>query len=427
MKLLPTSLMSWNEPRFFLLRLRNGRAWLIRILVALFIAGILLAAMLLTRPGRMELTQAILISLLAGVVLTLLPDISNCQREVTIYDDSIHYSSVYKAGISFWGEFKFPDIRRVQVLRPENWNRPHGAILIHAAGDTFLLGVPQKVPLETIANVLHRQGVPVDLTGWQPAEKEELVQVKDELDLAPAPGARIGTARIWPVGEQDGKLTPPTSTGIAVAMALGPATLSLLATLTAVVYVLVKWNATTVLEKCVIVTVPLTSFFVSLMYLIFVGQFLASRYLISVGRSVLRTRPNALLTGDEEQIYPVEIYDRDAWTRITASSTEFGFLQIDSGRRLFRFEGNKSRWEIPAHSLTACRVEEAHVGKEGNVDAEKRYFVVISAQREGESGGEQWEAGMIPTRTAIGHDGKEQRYVKAQELFSEISRIVAKA
>ncbi|MFG0332719.1 MAG: hypothetical protein ACF8TS_05080 [Maioricimonas sp. JB049] len=100
---------------------------------------------------------------------------------------------------------------------------------------------------------------------------------------------------------------------------------------------------------------------------------------------------------------------------ITSSPARGGTLP------LIQFEGNKNRWHLPAAALTTCRIEEAHVGSEGNAEAEKRYYVVISTNREGEA----WEAGMQPTRTHVGNDTKEDRYDRAKRLFEEISSMIA--
>jgi hypothetical protein len=123
----------------------------------------------------------------------------------------------------------------------------------------------------------------------------------------------------------------------------------------------------------------------------------------------------------EDELIPVEIFDRGAWTSIVTKSVDFGFLQINKGRRFLKFEGDKNRWDIPVTALTKCRIEEAHVGSEGNQNAEKRYYVVIALDRDGEP----WEAGMINTRTQLGNDGKEQRYARAQALFDRISEVVS--
>jgi hypothetical protein len=420
MKLLPKSLISWNEPWFFLLRLRTRQGWLTRAAVALVLMGIMFAVIYFTGRARMGVPQMLLVSAMAGVFLSLLPDLVNLQREVTVYEDSVFFNSAMKYGWS--GEFKFTEIHFVQLMRPEDWHMPFGGCLLHMTGDSFLFGVPNKLPLETLANVLHRAGLKVVLIGWEPPEGDSRIQVKDEIEFVPDPTGRTISARIWPVEEQDGKLTPLSTEIIGVVMALGPLALALIGLIAAVVVLIVRWSALSVLDRCLIGGGAVAAVVVTFLYLLLAGQFLAARYMVGVGRSILRTRANAILTGDEAQLTPVEIFNREAWTSTIVKAIDFGFLHLDGARRLLRFEGNKNRWEIPTQALTACRVEEAHVGSEGNVDAEKRYYVVLGAQ----SDGQPWEVGMIPTRTEMGNDNKDQRYARAQELFGRVTALVGR-
>jgi hypothetical protein len=197
----------------------------------------------------------------------------------------------------------------------------------------------------------------------------------------------------------------------------------LLGLIVAVVYLIMRWAELAPMTKWAIGGGVFLAIVLSFVYLVLAGQFLASRYMVRVARGVLKARPNPNVQcdGEDGEIIPVEIFDRSAWTSAIVKSVDFGFLQIDRQRFSLKFEGNKNRWQIPLTALTKCRIEEAHVGSEGNQNAEKRYYVVIAVDH----GGEPWEAGMINTRTHVGSDGKEQRYARAQALFDRISNVVA--
>lgn len=423
MKLFSATQMSWNEPYFFLIKLREPWGWGRRAILGLVIFLVMFLAIHFTGRQRMGTAQAVLLSLACGAVLVALLDVGNIQREVTITEDSIGYQSSVQMGIYWMGSIALKDIQHVNLMRPEDWNRPWGAMLVQTAADGFLLGVPNKVSLETAANVLHRLGVAVTLKGWEPSETDTRVQVKDEVVLPQETRQFAGTAKIWAVDESEGRLSPPAATAVAVAMALGPLFLSLLALVAAGIYIVVKWSALPWLDKLMLAGIPFAAVIASFVYLIQAGQFLASRYLISVGKAVLRTRPSARFSGGEDELICVEVFDRTAWTSTVSKSIDFGFMQLDPSTRLLKFEGNKNRWDIPLSALTACRIEEAHVGSEGNENAEKRYYVVIAC----EHAGQPWEAGLIQTRTALGNDGKDQRYARAQGLLQRFSALITPA
>jgi hypothetical protein len=317
--------------------------------------------------------------------------------------------------------FEFKDVLQVTLMRPDDWSLPHGAMLVHTSDDVFMLAVPQKVSLDTAANVLHRLGVKVLLKGWEPSETDTRVQVKDEVAIRP-PASKVatGTARIWDVPAEDGPLMSSGATAWSLVAGLTPAVIGLLLAIGAVIYVIVKWSALTIVERSALIGGALVAVIAGLAYLILIGQFVANRILIAAGRKALQTRGHALFADDEELI-PVDVFDRTAWTSSLAREVDCGFLQIDRTRGALKFEGKKQRWEIPVTALSACRIEEARVGSEANENAEKRYFVVIASARDGEP----WEAGMTPTRTALGSDGSTQRYERAQGLLKTIGAAVS--
>lgn len=417
MKLFSKTHISWSEPWFFVLRLRNRKGWIKRVVAALGIATILFVAMQFDK--RFGIWDGLGISLFAGVFLALLPDLPLIQREITIKDDCILCNGMVWQTYSM-ESFDLKDIQHVTLTRPEDWEHPFGGMLLNLGDDGWLMAVPNKVSLETVANILHRLEVSVSLEGWEPSESDTRVQVKDEVEL-PAEAAQFTQdARIWPVEERDGSLTPPLTIAVAIVLAFLPLLAALIGLIIAGVYLFMNWGALTILERSLIGGGAVGGLVVGFLYLLLVGQFLASRYLIRVGKKILRGRPNAQLSADSEGLIPVEIFDRAAWTSTVVRSVDSGFLQIDGARRELKFEGNKNRWLIPATAITKCKIEEAHVGSEGNENAEKRYYVVIAVNHEGEP----WEAGMIHTRTELGSDGQEQRYARAQAFFGEISQLL---
>lgn len=419
MKLISSTQIAWSEPYFFLIRLREPWGWRRRGLVGLAVAMVMFLAIQFTCQGRLGTLEAIGVSLAAGAVILLLLDAGNIQREVTIKEDCIIYNSV---GVSHWmGSFKLADIHQINLMRPEDWNRPWGAMLIRTANDGFLLGIPNKIELETVANVLHRLGVQVQLEGWMPSETDTRMQVMQEVELSPEAAAQSDPARIWPVGADEGRLSPPLHTAVAIVLALGPLLAALLSLIAAGVYVAMRWSALGGLEIGLILGGAFAALVIGFLYLVLVGQFLAASYQIGVARKVLRTRPQVCVQGTDDDLIPVEVFDRSAWTSSIVKSSDFGFLQIDSGRRVLRFEGDKNRWEIPAGALSACRIEEAIVGSEGTPNPEKRYYVVLALDH----AGEPWEAGLVHSRTELGNDNSQSRYVRAEALFGRITRLVA--
>lgn len=420
---LPKTEMSWSEPYFFLMRIRTAKAWMVRGLIAFGIMIVIFAAMQLDqqRFQRLGILGALGIGALAGVTLMAYADMGNVQREVTIRDDCIIYNSAINMGIYWHGSFEFKDILQVALMRPEDWNMPHGAMLVHTSDDVFLLAVPQKVSLETIANVLHRLGVTTQLKGWTPPEHDTRVQVTEEVVIKPPATKFAGVARIWDVAPEDGPLVPTAATAWSFVVGLAPVAIALLGAIAAGIYVVVMWKSLSIVEKSAIGGGALVAVIAGFAHLILIGQFHANRIVIAAARKALRTRGNSLFSVGDDSLVPVEVFDRTAWTTTILKELDFGFLQVDRARGALRFEGKHQRWEIPVTALSTCRIEEVRVGSEANENPEKRYYVVIASTRDGEP----WEAGMTPTRTDFGSDGSMQRHERAQRLLNEIGAAVA--
>jgi hypothetical protein len=406
--------ISWSEPWFFLLRIRERPGWIKRLILALVIALVMFVAMFFGgRHAALGLPQTIGLALLCGFTLVLLFDVPNLQRDVTIKEDCVIVGNSFGRGN--FSTFEFKHVQSVELLRPEDWNRPWGAMLLELPDDVFLTAVPRKVSLTMIADILHRLEVPVALRGWEPSAADTRIQVQDELVIAPE--SVRGVAAIRPVEPGEPKLTPLACMAVQIAVALGPAVLSLIGLIAAGVYVAMGWKTLPLGTKLLAGGGAFAAFVVSVAWLIYIGQFIANKYAVGVGEKQLRLRVGSLYRGDETDLIPVEVFDRTAWTSVLAKSIDFGFLQIDRPRRLLRFEGEKNRWEIPANALTTLRIEQSHVGSEANQNAEKRYFVTLAAQHNGEP----WEVGFTQTRTEIGSDGTAKRSARAQNLFREIA------
>ncbi len=385
-------------------------------MLSLGISAVMFVAMWFGGRQALGLVGVAGVSLLAGFTLIALLDVSNIQREIAVYDDQI----ICNSAVSNWyfQVFKFKDIHRVQLMRSGEWGHPGNVMLIHLANTTFLCGVPGRISLDSIANILHRFGVEVILNGWRPSDSDTRIQVKDELII---PENRVhGEASLQEVGTGEPKLNSPVSMTGEVILAIGPLIIWLIATIATGVYVYQNWNQLSGLHLGLIAAAEFGVFYAGLYFLINIGQFLSARYAVGFARKQMKTRSNTILSELNDELCPVSILSRDTWTTVVARPLDFGFLQIDRSSRKLRFEGNRKRWEVPLSAVSGCRIEESHVGTEGNQKAEKRYLVVINSVVDGEP----WEAGMIYARTEVGRDTPESRHAHARTLYLQLAEAI---
>lgn len=418
MKLFSSTQISWNEPWFFLLRIREGWGWGWRVLLAVALSTILFLALYFFPPVQRGMGEMVGISLLAGFTLVLLLDVGNIQREVTVKDDSIIVNSAVGWGWEWFTSFKLDEINAIHLMRPEEWEKAYGGMIIRSPDDNFLVAIPGKISLETLADILHRLQVEVSLSEWEASDSDTRIGVRDEIELDPATAS--GELTLQPIGSQEGPLMGAGPIAVQVVIALGPLLLALVGAVWVGVVLFRSWSDLTVLEKSGYIAGAVLGVVVGFMYLIKIGQFVAAKYGIGVARKKMQTRTDALFAGTEQDLIGVEIFERKSWTATISQSSDYGFLQIDSGQSQLLFEGNKNRWKMPLSSLTACRIEESIVGSEADANAERRYFVVIETKHQSEP----WEAGMVYTRTELGNDTPESRYKRAKSLFMQLAEVV---
>ena len=412
MKLFSSTQIAWNEPWFFLIRIRTLNGWLKRIGLGLLIAVITFSAMYFTGAGRFGLTESLSAGLLAGLVILLILDKGNIQREVTVKDDCIIVNSA--SGTAWFETFKFPYIRSVKIVRPNEWEYWVAGMLIDHGEDVFMVAIPPKVSLESLANILHRLEVAVTLSEWEPTETDARLQVKDDLEIDPSQA--VGAIDVQPLEEGEPALLSPFHLGVQLVIALGPLLLVLIAGIFAGIHLYRNWSDLSILDKCLIGGGPLVGLVLAFLYLIRIGQFISAAYGVNVAQASMQRRPNAIFSGLEHDLVTVELFAREKWTAVAVMADDFGFLQIDRRQRLLRFEGNKHRWTLPFGALKTCRIEESIVGSEVNENSERRYYVVLSA----EDGNNDWEYGLIYTRTETGSDTYEKRYDRSKLLFSQL-------
>lgn len=410
--------IGWSEPLFFLIRIREGWGWRNRILIALGSAILIFLAMFLTQAGMRTHLEEAAIALAAGVFILFLMDYGNLQREISVHKDSIIVTSTM--GKNWFTTIEYDRIESISLTRPEEWQRTYGGMILNFGdGEGFMIAVPTKVSLDTLANILNRLEQSVELSGWEPSDSDTRIQVKDDLELDPEEA--VGHIDTHPIGDQEVKLNSGFDMAIQIVIALWPLLLVPGGSVWLGIDIYQNKEELSWLNIGLRIGGVFVLFIISFIYLMRVGQFVAAAYGVSVARKNMRSRAESLFDAAEENLVTVELFERESWTKVTAMAVDFGFLKLDRDRKQLRFEGNKNRWTMPLSALQTCRIEESIVGAEGEQGAEKRYYVVLAADK---LDGTLWEYGLIYTRTEIGKDEYEVRHERAKLLLNQLAEIM---
>jgi hypothetical protein len=420
---LSRTLLSWSEPMFFPLRFRTMKQWLWRLLIMLAIAGV--SVMGLRWLGRnMPLLEDLSVGLILGGVLVLIPDLFLMNRELWVDEGGVH-CHVNGGKIQFNHNYPFSNIALIELVRPQDWERSPGrnqtGMLLHLLDQSqVVFGIPKSKKLETMATILHRHGLKVLLRDWEPTTADTRVRVEDEISLSDLK-ATTNDAEFLKLPAEEPKLNPLGVQIIGGLFGGGPLLVALIAMIWGFVHLWRSWNELSVLWRSAWGIGSFAVFILGFLFILYIGQFIENAYRIAKGRENLRTRLSPLLDVEDEDVFPVVLYNRDMWSNVISRSADFGFLQVNRRRRAIVFEGDIERWTIPLTALTVARIEEAAVGQEGAEPSEIRYFVVIGTDRDGTA----WEIGLSRPRTAWGSDGPEPRKERTRQLFDELKTAIS--
>jgi hypothetical protein len=167
--------LQWDEPPFFTFRTVGLGGLLLR--GAVFLGFCVLFAFALAaevRSGQPRgLLECVILVLVTSTVLTAVVTAPSIQRRVTITPKDITWGNRYPAslllGLLSLGALTRPEIRAVVLRRArEEGNRlPYGIMTVELKyARPAVFAVPNKLPLESVAQVLHDNGIPVTLTRW---------------------------------------------------------------------------------------------------------------------------------------------------------------------------------------------------------------------------------------------------------------------
>lgn len=413
MKFFSSTQISWSEPWFFLQRIRERSGWLKRLALALVIAGIMFAAMHFFPNAPQALPIQICLALACGFVLVASMELPYMQRDVTVKEDCIIVGST--GGRGRFDTFKFEDIEAVEILRIGEGAYKWPVMILEQEDEGFMTAISSKVRLETLADILHRLELTVGLTGWTPSDTDTRIAVRNEMTMDPD---RVrGHIEVSDITDSEPRLMTGLQMALTGVIAAGPLLASLIGAIAVGVFTYRNWDTLSTVKICLWIGGAILALVLSFMYLMRIGQFISARYGISRGLKRMQSRTSPFFSGTEDDLLPIEIFDRESWTSVISQATDYGFLRIDRTAGLLKYEGNKSRWTMPVSSIASCCIEESIVGSEADDKAERRFFVVLVSSQPNQ---EKWEEGMVFVRTEMGKDDRETRYARSKLLFDQL-------
>lgn len=414
MKLFAKHKFTWNEPAFFMYRIRTAKDWL--FIGGPFVAGGVALSLLMMYAG-----QGILMSLLLGLGLGLLCwlaiEFGASQRNAELDDDSIHVSAGGGKVEMHWN-YPLSGISQLVIWRKGERDFPHGYMHFMHQGTYAAIGFPNEIRVERLALALHRLGVAVELSGWRPPEQTE--GFENELFLSPDCYVAQRTVQVTPVPESDRMENSLGEKIAAITIGVGPFLVFLVSLIVLLVWGGMNWRQLTSVHWVVAIVYTIGGMWLTGAYVAYVGEYLADSLLMKATLKRWKNRPGLSVDLQHPQTVAVYLYADDQWDKALPKSLDYGFLFVDEQQKLLRYEGSKERMEIPREAIQSIRVAEVQYGSAGEtVTGELRCYVALVINRPEWSG----EIGLKTATPQPGRNTDARRFSRASDLFDKIVQL----
>ncbi len=409
----------WNEPWFFLHRIRTAHAWFVFSLFFSLVAIAVAVGVLMMAPANNPPSWLAIVGLSFGVSSALwwLLDGTNSRRQAILFEDTLIVGGDM-GKYSTPTTYQLAEIPDAIIVTPEESLWPESALCFIYKGDEQAIGIDRKVSLPRLAQAVHDVGIPIRLSGWAPNQ---------ECEFTKSFSWKADASRVQPTAviEQLPADTESFMTSVGIAMAIvrqcwALGTWLVLASV-AGYYAYQNWINLGLIQLGAVFAVMLGGFMLAAQ---FTDRFASASTSKGLGRMVKgqiakRRGVNVDLNGPD--LVPVEIFTRDQFDKTIQKIFEMGYVQPDIARNRIVFEGKKERWRLPLDSIRSLAIEEVQCGTPGQsaMGALNYYIVIQFVTSEGDR-----ELGLRYADRDYGEVTDTKRAAGGVQLFEAIESIL---
>jgi hypothetical protein len=404
---------AWNEPLFFLQKIRTWRDWF-TIGGPLIGFGLVVSLILFLAGSSWWLSLSL--GLGFGLLCWFAIEFGAWQRRAELEESAIR---VYAGGGKLEMQWHYPLALLSDVAISRKGERDPRFAFLHFVhnGSFAAVGLSDDIRLERLALALHRLNVPVSLSGWLPPN--ELHGLENEFAFAPDCHKSEVPVRVTAIPQSDRCDPGPGEMISALVVALGPLLLFVISLIAIVVWAIMNWKDVTSLHFVGAIVFFIAGAWLTGTYYESVGEYWANRILMSATLARLRKRAGVIVDIDHAESVPVSLYAKSAWGETLLKSADYGLLYADANRGMLLYEGNKERMEIPKEAIQTIRIQEVQHGGAGETAfGELRCFVAIAMNRP------DWpeEVGLVTATPMRGKNTDARRFRVAGDLYDRIVR-----
>lgn len=366
----------WNEPWFFLQRIRGGKSWfLFSLFLSLIAMAMVLVLLLTTAPNNPPSGLTILAaSLGVPFVVWWILDGANSRRQAVLYRDTLVVGGdmgKYSTPTTYQNK----QIESAVIFDRDASHLPEAALCFVYQGREHAVGIDRQIVLPRLAQALHDVGISVFLDGWSPHQNNPfLAAFSRKVDAKSVQPTAV--TQTLPAGTIS--IMTPGGIALGIVRQCWPLTIWLIAAGFAGYHAYQNWNNLGLIPLAVTVTVVLGGFMLATQVTERFATASMSQGLERMVKSQIAKRDGVQVDVAGPDLMPVEVFERDQFDKAIQKILEMGYIQPDRKRNRLVFEGKKERWQLPSESIRSLVLEEVQCGTPGqSMTGEIKYYVVI--------------------------------------------------
>lgn len=373
----------WNEPWFFQQKIRPAKAWAIIALIHLAVGVLVGTAMAFVGPpgAKPDWLEVIGLGFAVPVAMWWVLDGANTRRQAVLFEDSLvvggdmgKYSAVTT--------YRIAGIDSAAIVMPEVSKWPEPALHFIYEGEEQCIGIERRAGLKRLAQALHDAGIDVQLADWRPGQENEFEKA---FTWQADPKQVTKTAQLDALPAGSISMMSPDGILLAIVRQCWAFLLWFALAGYSGYYVYQNWGNLGLFRLIVLLAVVLGTGYLTGLYSERIGCASTSKGLIRMSRNQIRKRPGREIDPDADDVYAVEVLERDQFDKSIQKIHEMGLIQIDHAGQRLLYEGKQARWSIPAKAVRSLSIEEVQCGTPGqSASGILNYYVVLKFVGDGD-------------------------------------------
>lgn len=408
----------WNEPYFFIQRIRTTGDW-IKLIVGCLVLGIVATAILFFLGTGIP--KSVAIGMGVGLLGWFVYELLTFSRTADMDENNL----VVEAGGGkyriLW-TYPLRAMTNAVISRKGENNSPFAILHFMSEGNPAAVGLPGEMRIERLAIALHRLGVPIQLSNWTPPDAN--AGLENELAFAPDVHRGDVPVKVTAMPETERIDTSAGENITALLIAFWPMLIWLGGLIGMGVYAYMNWKNVDSTFAVVALVFGIFGLLAATTYLSSFGEYWAGLLLTKATKDRIRKRSGVIVDIDHPESVAVSILAKKDWGEALQKPIDMGMLYADKNRGVLLFEGNKERMEIPREAIQTMRVAEVQYGSGGDAAfSELRCFVAIALNR----GDWTEEVGLRNETLIPGATTDSRRFQLASALFEKLKAFCAKS